>query len=224
MTFENIAKVDNNVGTDEIEKLLKQAKADVPTREAEHRKTEGALARAESERMRIEKLRGTAQATAKRLFEKQRAEKRRHFESMTNEVTDEKSWTEYLDTKSARQKVLDQLSYLTSWSIEDALRACIVAEISERSAYADYLESVAVTKRLSLQVLSVAALAADEGAVISLQDQTDPERGPSSASTKLAKEVTRLRTVDIKQLELRLRDHDRRVEHERGLVGDQVFA
>lgn len=223
MKFTEIEFAGNDVGTSEVEALLARAKQDVPLLAAEHGKAQASYAKAEAERMRIEKLRGAAQSKAKVLFEKQKEAKRRSLESHTNETEDGPSWKAYRDARDERDKVLSQLSFLTSFSLEDATRACLVAEAVERSAHADHLEGIAVAKRLGLMSLAAAALAEDPGATISLADQND-ERGPASMSVKLSREVTRIRTVEIPVLEAKIRDHDRRVKSEQTLVGDQLFA
>lgn len=223
MTFKQIENTGQARGSQEISDLLEQARKDVPEAEAAWKQAEGAMAKAETERTRLERLRGQAQQQAKLLFERQRAAKRRALESHANETADDAAHAQYVAAKKERQNWLDRLSFLTSWSLETATRACLVTQLEERRRYAEFLEATAVSKRLGLMRLAATALAEDPGAQISLQDEDD-ERGRKSLSTRLAIEVKHILDTDVPRLELEIRDHDRRVAAEQTLVGEQLWA
>lgn len=187
----------------DLPKALVTANADVPVQEKRLKDAEKALAAAEKERQRSNRLLGDVNQQLLRNQELLRIYKRRALESAANETPDREAHASYVKSKAERQWLVDQAQYLTLHTCQDAVRAVITANIEEREAYADLLEAQAARARLGMLTAAADAQKYDPGATL---DTTD------SWSSGVMGEANRIRNRDLPDLREQLAAHDAQAE------------
>lgn len=212
-----LSELESTAVLENLPAALERAARDMPEAERKFKAAEANLAKAESERQRGQKVFGSLNAKIALLWDRQKAAKLRAMQSSVMELDDLRAWKDYEQLKSERLRVIDCFHFVSLFTMEDANRNYILAELAEREAYADWIESRITAQRLALASAASAAMEFDPGARISFTD-----RDGAAASWS---EAERLKIADIRggvcpELRSRLADHDRRVNEQRALAGN----
>ncbi|SRR5579883_1596622 len=199
----------------DVGRALTKASADVPVAEHRLRQAEAALAKAETEASRCQRMLGDLQSRLATNSAEIRKAKRRALESAANQTADRESYDSYAKLKQQRAWLTDVLSFVGTFTSADANRALIAGQIAERTAYADLLESQAARARLGMLAAASTAMQFDPGAVIDLE---------SSWSSSVAEEARRIKTRLIPDLEKQLAEHDQRTAEHRALIDGSLWS
>jgi hypothetical protein len=194
---------------------LAKASSDIPALEEKLQGAEAALATADAERQRVQKVFRELNARAVGLLERLKATKLRAMQGEAKSTPDESAWKDYGKLKSERPRVIDSLEFVGIVALPEAERAALVASIAEREAYADLLEGRAVKARLG--VLTVAAGAADYDPGMQIDVS-------GSWSQMAAEEVGRVRGREIPELESQLADLDWRTASHVSLANAALWS
>jgi len=200
----------------DLASALKKAVEDVPALEIAHKKAEARRAKAEAERQRLLALFASINTKLKAPTQELVAAKTRWLESTASEAEDVTAHKTYLQLRGKKADLLDQLTYVTTFSQDDNAREILEAHIAERGALADLREAEATRQRLG--VIAGAAFAAqfDPGSAI-----TFPE---DSWSSRAAAEANDIRSIAVKRLLEELAKHDADVAKRRDLVAGTLFS
>jgi chromosome segregation ATPase len=210
-----LIELDTQETRSDVAAALERASADVPEAERRLKKAEAALAKAESERQRCDRMLGDLNAKLASNMTRVRGAKQRALSSAANQTADMEAYQAYTKLKDERAWLTDVLQYVSVFASPDSNRALIVAQIDERTAYADLLESRAARARLGMLVAASQAMQYDPGATIDVE---------TSWSSAVADEARQIRARVIPDLEKQLADHDRRVAEHRALVDASLWS
>jgi hypothetical protein len=192
----------------------RRAAADVQGQRATLKSAEGTLAKCIAECSRLKSLQGSLNSKYRTLSEKLRAAKLLAMQHMSMSLSDPSDWVQWRKLRAERDEVSCGLSFVTSYSLADALRAELIAQIAERNAYADLTEATAVAQRLAMANAASAAMEYDPGAKLQVDD--------SWSSREMAK-VAAIRTREVTELQEQLAKHNQVTDAEQSIVAPALL-
>jgi hypothetical protein len=202
---------------DDIAAALQKSIADVPVAEKLHKDTEHTLASAVSEVHRLMRVQGSLSASAAHQLQLMRDARRKSFDLLLDEKsTIEKSnWAEYAASKFNYERIGEALSYCVLWRLSAAEEAVIVAEIAEREAYCDYIDSMIARQRLAAIHSFQESQKFDPGISLTFSSENADRTEQSSWSERTLREIRRVRSLDLPNLRSKLLKHKEQVRQAR---------
>jgi len=179
------------------------------------------LANAVAEVERCRRVIGALNCKIATLNERVRSSKIKALTSAAMELADSTLFPAYRKAKMERDEAVDALSFVSSFTFEDALRAEIVATIVQLTAQADLLDGQVTAQRLKIAEMMLAAQEYDPGAALTFTT----DRGEATSwSAQTLDRVKELRSLIIPGKERELTEHSERVQRERDIVAPRLFS
>jgi hypothetical protein len=199
----------------------KRAAADLgPLAEAETRANQE-LARAVAEVERCARLTGALNQKLANARERMINAKRAALEGVAMERDNVGAFATYRKLRGEMQDVADAIAYVGAFTLEDANRALIEAELAQLRSKADHLEGRATAQRLKVATMMAEAQQYDGGVTLAFQD----DRGQASSwSAQALEQVKEIRQLHIPTAQRRLAEHDERVSNERELISPRLLS